>query len=234
MAVKMHGTYEGYRSGCHCEKCRAANAKRSRDRRAAKRGAKAHTGTPTVSTARPPRTRGPVVAPIPYEVPAEAEGGTQYPIADESIPEHWTQAAESVTPDPEPPDSVDDAWNAPKGEGVIFTVTKTVQLDVQGKLAFFLGMGASTWEMMDPICGKVAADRADLLAKKLTPLVCKSPGMVEFFTAKGGGYMEWIDAFIALWPILECVYAHHLSKSRGQMAPPVDATMPPDYSEYPA
>lgn len=238
MATVMHGTRAGYRTGCRCGKCVEANRKYHREYRRNRRGPTAKTARPTVTKGRPRSNTSPVMVSQPTmserlkEPVMGPDEDTSQPSPADMPSEELLNAANDVQPDPEPPESVRDSYNMP-GEGVIFTVTKAVAMDVQGKLAFFLGMITSTWEMMDPTCGAVASARADLIAKKMTPLICRSPQLVEFFTARGGGFMEWLDFGIAIWPVLETVYAHHLGKSRGQK-PTVDATAPPDYSQYPS
>jgi hypothetical protein len=165
-------------------------------------------------------------------------GASQEPgeaIADTEPSPEWQEIADSTEPDPDPVDGQDDRYNKPP-EDRIFTVSKVIREDIEGKIGFFWGMSASAIQMFDPYCGSVMVQRTEIIAAKMTPIICKSPDLVNWFSSKGGGYMEWLDLAIAFWPVMEAIYAHHLAKSVDNR-PVVDATTPPmqpDYSQYAA
>lgn len=91
-------------------------------------------------------------------------------------------------------------------------VTAKVRRDIEGKLAFAMGLGGQFWVLADPTCGTAFVDNADNIARKLTPLVCQSPDMVKWLT-KTGNFVLWIDFIMALWPVLAMVFAHHIAKT---------------------
>jgi hypothetical protein len=93
-------------------------------------------------------------------------------------------------------------------------VTAAVRRDIEGKLAFALGLSGQMVVMVDPICGGAFLDNADNVAKKLTPIMCQSPEVVRWFT-RSGTFILWIDLMVALWPVLTVIFAHHIAKSVG-------------------
>lgn len=246
-----HGTPRGYATGCRCDRCKAAHSKKMRDYRAKKareRGgnykprASARVVTPEpaphVADTEPPTSEQPrSLGATLDEARRRLWGNPPEPgeaIATDEPDELWRELEATESPDPEPPNATDDKFNKP--EDKIFTVSKLVREDIEGKIGFFWGMTASGFQLFDPYCGKVMADRTEIIAAKLTPLVCKSPDLVKWFSSKGGGYMEWLDLAIAVWPVLEAIYAHHLAKTVDKR-PDFDATTPPmqpDYSQYAA
>lgn len=87
-----------------------------------------------------------------------------------------------------------------------------VQKDIQGKLMFLFGFGTSLLMSLDPICVPVFQNQLPEITQKMVPIICQSPDMVKFFT-KAGGFMVWLELATALWPVLQTVIAHHLTKS---------------------
>jgi len=131
------------------------------------------------------------------EVPLDAEG--------DETPLTLDAAAEQV-PDDAPPRDVGQPARAE------IRITARVRRDVEGKLAFLLGIMGQGISMPDPVCGQAIADNAPNIANKLTPVVCQSPDVVKWLT-RGGNFIVWLDLVMALWPVLAIVYAHHVAKS---------------------
>ncbi len=146
------------------------------------------------------------------EVPIEADPGWDVP------PLSIEDAAAQTPDDPEPKDVA--------GERVKSTmrITPSIRRDVEGKLAFAMGLGGQFWIMADPMCGSVFVDNADNIAKKLTPIICQSPDVVKWLT-KSSSFILYVDLFMAFWPVLQMMFAHHVAKSitaesaNGQAAP---------------
>ena len=115
-------------------------------------------------------------------------------------------AAAQTPDDPEPRDAPE--WK-PK---TVIKVTASIRRDVEGKLAFLLGMSAQLWSLPDPLCGNMMLEHSGNIAKKLTPIICQSPDVVKWFT-KGNNYILWLDLLMACTPVMQLVFMHHVIKS---------------------
>ena len=119
--------------------------------------------------------------------------------------------AANLTPnDPEPSDLPEFKVKAPA-----IKVTAGVRRDVEGKLAFAFALSGQMWAMADPVCGAVFLNQTPEIAKKLTPIVCQSPDVVKWLT-KSSNFVLWVDLFMACWPVVQIVFAHHVAKSIGE------------------
>jgi hypothetical protein len=129
----------------------------------------------------------------------------------------------AVEPDPEPDGADRDVYNDPE-----FIVTPTMKNDIAGKLGLFAAIIGIPFEAIDPYCGGIFAANVDKMIDSYLPLITRSPGAVKFFMSKTGGWLDWIKALEATWPVVTAVYAHHLARTVGKdTRPRPDATMPP-------
>ena len=115
-------------------------------------------------------------------------------------------------------------------------VTRAVQADIEGKLAFWLSIPAEPWLRIDPYCGQAYADNVDQIALKMAPLVCQSPDLVRWFS-KSSTFIMWTELGIAVRPVVEAIIAHHVTKritldSNGQAVEVRNGGM--DFSAYSA
>jgi len=90
-------------------------------------------------------------------------------------------------------------------------ITKAVQADITGKLAFWLSIPAEPWVRVDPYCGGAYVDQVDEIALKMAPLVCQSPDLVRWFS-KSSTFIMWTELGIAVRPVVEAIIAHHVTK----------------------
>ena len=100
-----------------------------------------------------------------------------------------------------------------------FKITTGVRKDVEGKLAFMLLMTSNAVQIADPVCGGVLAQQSGEIAEKLTPILCQSPAVVQWFQ-KGTSIIMYVDLLMALAPVATTVFAHHFSR-REEMPPEV-------------
>jgi hypothetical protein len=155
-------------------------------------------------------------------------GFTDTPEVPEPVVEPFTidDAARDTPDDPEPKDRPEDK---PKTQ---LKITSALRRDVEGKLAFAMALGGQVWVMADPVCGSTFMDNTPDIAKKLTPIICQSPDIVRWLT-KSSSYIMWIDLFMACWPVLQIIFAHHIAKTitrdLGDVANGYHATMPADF-----
>ena len=89
-------------------------------------------------------------------------------------------------------------------------ITPALTRDVEGKLALMLAIPAAAWAAADPACGKALSDNLDTITKKAVPLICQSPQVVRWFTT-GGVYLLWIDLLLAVAPVAQMAYRHHVA-----------------------
>jgi hypothetical protein len=121
----------------------------------------------------------------------------------EEIPLTLDDVARITPDDPEPKDAPE---FRPK---TVVKITAGVRRDIEGKLALGFGILGQTWSMIDPLCGSTLVNCGPEMAKKYTPIVCKSPEVVKWMT-KSGNFLMWIEALMATWPVLEMMAAHHV------------------------
>jgi hypothetical protein len=235
----QHGTRSGYRHGCRdrntCPgnekgvKCIDAANQYNRDMRAAHRQARNRTSVKVGSTRREPRAGGYRVAlGIPSSQPRDAGTGPgpgdTWPNPDMPVhdaPDSLVNA--QVADDPEPAESGQDVYNQPE-----FIVTPTMKNDIAGKLGLFAAIIGMPFEAIDPYCGGIFAANVDNMINAYLPIITRSPGAVKFFMSKTGGWLDWIKALEATWPVVVAVYSHHLAKTvQRDNRPRPDATMPP-------
>jgi hypothetical protein len=98
-----------------------------------------------------------------------------------------------------------------RDEDAPIRITRAVQRDITGKMAFWLSIPAEPWLRVDPYCGKAYADQVDQIALKVTPLICQSPAMVRWLS-KSSTFILWTEFLMACRPVAEAHIAHHITK----------------------
>ena len=234
-----HGTRQGYRHGCKDDgsvpacpapngiTCNQASNKYQKELRDLR--TKARTRTKPVHARTSPNTGGIRVSVI--TPTTTGDENPDYPQGDmptHDAPEFLTNAR--VTPDPEPGESPNDIPD--------FIITPGIKNDIAGKLGLFAAIIGMPLETMDPICGPVFAANIDNMINSYLPIICRSPGAVKFFQSTSGGWLDWIRALQATWPVIKIAYMHHLARTVSKDTRPMpDGTMPPrprDDYEYSA
>lgn len=89
---------------------------------------------------------------------------------------------------------------------------KTLVMDKFEMMLKFPGMIIST---RDPICGGAIANNSMQIAESMIPIIARNPQMLEWFTAEGGGFMDYIGVAWACMPVVTTIYQHHVSHSIG-------------------
>lgn len=230
-----HGTRAGYKRGCtkdemcipneHGITCREASNIYQKDRRdlrlnAARRTNPIHART----TPKAPGIRVSVVTPGQRVDDTDNFPTSDIPVHD--APESLTNAR--VTPDAEPGPGPEDFEYVPD-----FIVTPGMRNDIAGKLGLFAAIIGMPLETMDPICGPVFAGSVDNMINAYLPIICRSPGAVKFFQSTSGGWLDWIKALQATWPVIKIAYLHHLARSVGRDNREMpNATMPPQQDNH--
>lgn len=134
-------------------------------------------------------------------------------------------AAATAPPGPPPPASLDEArerlgagrkpppWAKESGkprETPTVKVTKAVISDMEAKLTLLLAPPAAFWQTVDPLCGNAFADNLDNIVARAVPILAQSAQVVGWFT-KGTTFLLWFELVLALRPVADAVYAHHVS-----------------------
>lgn len=137
------------------------------------------------------------------------DGFTETPVDGESELSDTLSLEDAASATPNDPEPKDQPEFKPK---TVVKVTAAVRRDVEGKLAFGLALGGQIWVMADPICGGAYLDHTENIAKKLTPIICQSPDVVKWLT-KSSNFILYVDLFMAVWPVLQIIFAHHIAKN---------------------
>lgn len=88
-----------------------------------------------------------------------------------------------------------------------------VRREVADGITMMLSMPAGLWSFHDPVCGGAVLDHAENIAAKLTPIVCRNPVLLAWFTDTGH-FMDWFALFTALAPVARTVWDHHVTGPR--------------------
>jgi hypothetical protein len=118
-------------------------------------------------------------------------------------------AAQQIPNDPDP-------WGDKEQKITPFDIkiTASVKRDIEGKLAFMMGMSANLWQMVDPTCGTALLQNTPNICKALVPIMCQSQDVVRWFQ-KAGNFSMYLNLVMAVFPVLSTIYAHHLSRTIG-------------------
>lgn len=111
--------------------------------------------------------------------------------------------------------------------------TATQKKDVTDALTMMIEMPAAVLSFKDPVCAGAVLSQSDEVIKKLVPIVCRNPRLLEWFTT-GAGYMDWFGLATALFPIVKTVWQHHVAKPHDHQEGGQYAGNPPDFSHYTA
>jgi hypothetical protein len=67
------------------------------------------------------------------------------------------------------------------------------------------------WEIRDPVCGGAAVQAEPNASAAFTDIVLQSPDLIAWFTGPAAGFMVFLNLFMAVLPVLQVIYAHHVS-----------------------
>lgn len=112
-------------------------------------------------------------------------------------------------------------------------VTAAQKRAVSDALEMMITLPAGVVALKDPVCGGAVLEHCDNIVKKLTPIVCRNPAMVEWFTT-GAGYLDWFGLATALSPVVMTVWSHHVTGPRDQEGAHGHPAGEPDFSHYTA
>jgi hypothetical protein len=90
-------------------------------------------------------------------------------------------------------------------------VTAAVRRDVNAKIRFIAVPVCRLWEIRDPVCGGAAVQAEPNASAAFTDIVLQSPDLIAWFTGPAAGFMVYLNLFMAVLPVLQVVYAHHVS-----------------------
>lgn len=119
------------------------------------------------------------------------------------------------------------------GSSTATKVTAAQKRTVADALEMMITLPAGMVAMRDPVCGGAALEHCDNIVKKLTPIVCRNPAMVEWFTT-GAGYLDWFGLASALAPVFMTVWSHHVTRPQEQEGAHAHPAGEPDFSHYTA
>lgn len=65
--------------------------------------------------------------------------------------------------------------------------------------------------LRDRVCGPAISNQASAVAKAATPIICRNPAMLAWFTG-GAGFMDFFALIVALQPVIGTAWSHHVTK----------------------
>jgi hypothetical protein len=95
-------------------------------------------------------------------------------------------------------------------------VTPAQKRDIQAKIALLLMAPAGMAKRRDPYCGGVVVEQLPDISAALADIACDSPEVVQYFTTTGSGFMKWMNLVLALQPVGEMYWAHHVTGAVGR------------------
>ena len=129
----------------------------------------------------------------------------------------------NIGPDPDPSDT---------GSRTNYQrrVSARIQKEIQETVEAYIGIFSTGWALKDPVCGNVALEITPNIAEKAVPLLCRNPKIVSYLS-KGNNFKDIMDFVLAILPLIQVVYAHHMSHtiSTGPEQEPVN-----NYADYTA
>jgi hypothetical protein len=95
-------------------------------------------------------------------------------------------------------------------------VTPAQRKDIQAKIALLLMAPAGMVARRDPYCGTVLVEQLPPISAALADIACDSAEVVAYFTTTGSGFMKWMNLVLALQPVGEMYWAHHVTGAVGR------------------
>lgn len=101
---------------------------------------------------------------------------------------------------------------------------------VEDSIQLLLTLVGGGISMRDRVCGPAITGQAEAVAKAATPIICRNPAMLAWFTG-GAGFMDIIGLLMAFQPIVGTAWSHHVTKSTTHDG---HEEVPVDYSAFAA
>jgi hypothetical protein len=89
-------------------------------------------------------------------------------------------------------------------------VTNSIRADISAKISMPLEILGQIWAAKDPLCGGTFLQQRPDIADAFTDIVCDSADLVAFFTGPGGAFMKYLNAVVAVAPVVQMAAAHHV------------------------
>lgn len=126
---------------------------------------------------------------------------------------------DELEPDPTPSralGAIKDAGNkVVKTRAQTKKLTKAQKTQVMDKFEMMMKFPGMIISTRDPICGGAIANNSMQIAESMIPIIARNPQMLEWFTAEGGGFMDYIGVAWACMPVVTTIYQHHVSHTIG-------------------
>ena len=93
-------------------------------------------------------------------------------------------------------------------------VTAKVREEVKDNLGMLLDAMVFPLSVRDPICTAAYNQQAEQIHARLAGIVCKRPKLLAWFTGEGE-WLDWLGLAIALRPVAESIWRHHITHELG-------------------
>jgi hypothetical protein len=137
-----------------------------------------------------------------------------------------------LPPDPKPGKRTARA-RAPRPAASATKATSAQRKQVEDSVQLLLTLVGGGISMRDRVCGPAISAQAEAVAKAATPIICRNPAMLVWFTG-GAGLMDVIGLLMAFQPVIATVWSHHVTKSTVHDGHQGHEGVPVDYSAFAA
>lgn len=130
--------------------------------------------------------------------------------------EHGAGPIDELPPDPQPSRRTAKGRRRTARAASPRKASKAEQDQVRDALTMLYTLPAWGLQLRDAHCGGALMDQRDAIIDALTPIVCRNPAMLAFFTAANAPWMDYLALFQALLPVGQAVWGHHVTRTVGR------------------
>jgi hypothetical protein len=136
----------------------------------------------------------------------------------DTVPQDWSGVEQDPAPGAAPP----------RPRGAVFkpatagAITPALRKRIAGEIEAYIEMAAIPIVMRDEVCGGAIHAQAKPMADAIANILSRYPDLAHKFLATGV-LGDWLKLVLAIKPIAEAIYQHHIVK-------PVDEEAVPDVS----
>lgn len=147
------------------------------------------------------------------------------------VPDDASELIEEADDDLLPPDPKPIRKGPTKRRQPTTKATAAQRRTVQDALVLMITIPAGILQIRDPLCAAAMLDNAENIAAKAMPLIARSPAALAWFLGSGAPWMDWLGLALALQPVAQTIWSHHVTKTLDHDA---EEGYGADFSQYSA
>lgn len=145
------------------------------------------------------------------------------------IPDDASALDDLLEPDPKPKKRGSSKIRIGGNPAAKSRVTVAQRKQVTEALELMQMMLGGALSFRDPHCGGAILKQAHEIAEKATPLICRNPAWVAWFTGSAG-FLDVLGLIMAIQPVASAVWGHHVTGTIGRE----EGEHVSDYSQFTA